>query len=73
VENCRLDLVCCIEVVPKRSLAREPSGEAIERGEGESGLLREAEESGRENPAHLEVGALAGASERGDNEKRVTC
>jgi hypothetical protein len=47
--------------------ADEPSGEAVERGEGESGSLREAEGSGRGTPAHLEEGALAGASRRGDS------
>jgi hypothetical protein len=45
--------------------ADEPSGEAVERGEGESGSLQEAEGNGRGTPAHLEVRALAGASTRG--------
>ncbi|GAQ86530.1 hypothetical protein KFL_002950020 [Klebsormidium nitens] len=45
----------------------EPSGEALERGEGERGSLRKAEGNGRGTPAHLEKGALAGASRRGDS------
>jgi TPR repeat protein/Leucine-rich repeat (LRR) protein len=47
--------------------ADESSGKALERGEGESGSLREAEENGRGTPAQFEVGALAGTSGSGDS------